>query len=138
MGEDIPVRDVADGGWGGMAAAVEEVDVGVDVFLTAVELAVEAALGVGDWGDVEDDGFPLEGAAPQEGAEAEVEGGAGVDEEFHDGAAVVAIAVDGVKEGGVAADAVVIDGGGGVDRGAGMEERGGAAERVVFGAEVEG
>ena len=116
---------------------VEIDQVGVDVVFTAVKLKIETALGVGKWSDVENRGFPFEAGAPDDSFEMNIETSSRIGKQLHHGAAIIAITVDGVEQRGVAAEAVGVDCGGGVDGMACIEEYAGAMDGVVLGANVQ-
>ena len=104
----------------------------------AMELEIEAALGVREGRDVEEKSFPLEAGTPDEAFEAKIESGARVSEEFHNRAAVVLIAVDGVENRCVTAKAVGVEVRTDVHVESGIEEHASAVDGIVFGANVKG
>ena len=116
---------------------LEIAQVGVDVVFAAMKLKIEAALGVGKRSDVENRGFPFEAGAPDDSFETNIETASRIDEQLHHRPTIIAIAVDGVEQRGVAAEAVGVDRGGGVDGMACIEEYAGAMDGVVLGANVQ-
>jgi len=72
------VGDIAKREIGGIALAEKVSEVAVDLTLRAMELEIEAALGVRDGGDIEEKSFPLEAGTPDETFETNIEISAGV------------------------------------------------------------
>jgi hypothetical protein len=103
-----------------------------------MELGVEAALGVGDGGDVENDGLPFEAAAPHESLQPQIQVRTGLHQQLHHRATVVLVAVDGVEERSVAAQSDRVDVGADVHVDPGGEEHRRTARRVVFSTHVQG
>ena len=115
----------------------QKLDVVVDVPFPPMHLRKEAELGIRDRRHVEQRGFPLEALAPRDPLNSDVRLRAGVQQHLQDGCGAIVTRVDGVKEGCMAIEPVLVDRRLRVHVGSHLDEHAGDVRVPILGGHVE-
>ena len=137
LSRQIPIWHISDWCPCWMSALVEIRKIVVNVFFSALELSEQTTLSVGKKCLVKQHSFPFKAAAPYQSLQTHIKPCARIDEQFHHGAPIIRVAVDGVEYWRVSANAVGINGRLGIHIRSRFDQRPSTLDRTIFRANVQ-